>query len=818
MKKKLYSLLTLFFFVSSLAYASQIVTIDVFRGLSTNPKSDKQKDGSHTKFTNAYISDGNVNVVKGRDRLSSSAHADTVVNMMCYYESSSGTKKIVVKESDEVVTYDTDGTNRTQIASTLTNEATDCVQEGNSLYWNSSTDGLYKWTGSGSAAAVGSVSAPSTVDFGSTTGDGGMTAGNDAIVIPKQTALTNYWKGSSSTGSCVRDFAQISPFVDGDSCDQVDCTNTNTDPGSHGSGTCFDTTNFTKNCATSTTYKYVVTKNSSIWGIESEASSSDDATLLGNNIVTVSGTNTFIGWSDSSCTSGNQHTYAVDVITEYTGKKTRTTGTLASAPSAPFDGYCIYRTVAGGTDYFKLGCVTGGGTAYMDGKPDVVLGDPLDTTIDTIAPPAARYIETYKGTLFAAQGNTISFTRLPLAAATNADTYWLATDKILLSADNNITGMQKTSNALLIFTNKNTYELTGFGAQSFRLKVIAQGVGAVSDETIEVDTNGDVFAFNGTLGLYKIRTFEQPQDDLSGSVIDQDRVKIIRVSSPDIDDVFLGTDGSISLDPANYPASHAYYDSDNDLYFLYIGQDCFIFDNANQAWSYLPGTKMIASVYRKSANATGQGVLVDNLGYFFNNWKGYENGIESGTVTGAPTASTASTLTDSTATFNTTNDGLKGLWVILDNGTSIQYRQISSNTGTALTVSSNWTVNPTTADTYYVAYIMFNAKTKQYTFQKPPKLTQLQALTIVNNLAATTQNLRIWVYTDKSTTPISFSSSTAYATVDLSASKINKLGFGHLGSWAEFEMRSFVYNTSNSIVSPIDIINYSAQLVPKEDL
>lgn len=768
---------------------------------------DKIEDGSFTVFENLYIEDGSIQVIKGRDRLNAAAHADTVVKGMWYYENAAGsTKKIIVKESDEIVSYDTDGTNRTSLLGSLTNEWTDCKQVGDSLYCTSTTDGLYKWTGSGSAAAIAAVAAPSAEDFAATTGLGGMTPGLDIIPAEKGTSVQVETTGSiqyhPNANTCYNPLTTTQfSAVSGTTTTAAAVTSASTD--------------YLSSAQTTSTYSYKTTSHNSFWGIESEASAADTATLSGASTFDVTCDETFVNYPSSTTCAANATLNCISqsFLINEDGRETRTTASSAAAPSAPFNEYCYYRTAAGGEDYFLAFCSKTFSGTINDGKPDVALTRPLDTTIDTITPPAYRYIEEYKGALFLAEGETIQFTRLPVGATTDADKYWLETDKIKTGKNLPLTGLHTVANSMLITTEDTIQELSGFGVDSFRLRNVASGIGCVSDETIETDENGDVICFDGTKGVYKLRLLAQLTDDATGAEVDQPRTKFVKISSPYLDSVFQGNDSEIDLDPSTYSASHAYYDSDNGLYWLFIGQHAFIFNNANSQWTYVPATDMDASVWRKSPTSLGVGTLIDNVGFTYENWTEYENGIESGTVTGHPTSSTNSTVTDSTATFNTTSDGLKGLWIYLDNENG-EWRQISSNTGTAITVSSNWTVNPTTADTYYVAYIRTNFKTKQYRFVDHTKKSKVDYFYIAHNKSASTQNMDVLAYMGKET--VAFN---AY-TINLATNYLDKVAtpMGDKDGFWQFEGISYVYSTSASIAPPIDIITIYAEAKERDEI
>lgn len=788
-KRIIASLLFLSLLTTSPAIAETVV-IDKFIGLVRSPSSDKIPDGAHDKFENVYVYHDNLEVVKGRQRLNSTAASDPVINGTYYYENAAGTtKKLVVAEATNVVVYDTDGTNRTVIKSGATNELHDFTQVSNTLYFTSTTDGLFKWAGSGSAAAVGSVAAPSTVDFSASTVTGGLTPG---LPIGVTAAL-------ESDSSCA-----ISPSTTATGCVSLVSKDDGGINVTADSGTL-------EQAGTSSTYSYKVTSFSAALGIESEASTVDTVSLKGDDVFTWSGT------SCSACDPSSPYdTYnsnccsSIQYVTA--GQQTSTTGTLASVPSAPFTGYRLYRTVAGGSDYFLLGYQTTG--TYTDGKPDASLGDPFDTTIDTITPPAFRYLESYKNILFTAEGVEVGFSHSPVNAGTDVDTYWQATDKITIDGRKPITGLHRSADSLLVFTENSIQELTGFGSDNFKLSNLAEGIGAVTDETIETDFQGDIIFFAGTRGVYKLRTFQQPQDDLTGATIkDNVRVSLIKISAPFLDPVFTGQDTGIVLSPSDYTTAHAYYDQDNNLYFLYIGQHCFVYDNVTSNWSYIPATKMKASVYRRSPNAVGQGVIWDDLGFVFDNWRTYSNGALSGTVTGTATASTGTTLSDSTATFNTTGDGLKGLWVYLDNE-SPEYRQITSNTATQITVSSAWTVNPITTDHYYIQYIKPEWKTKQYSPVKAPQSSRAVYFWIIANPTSQTQNLDIYSFENRDVNAINATTANLTKTVqvvNLAQKQIFKLNTPMNSSWIQWGFRAFVHNTSATVSPSVSINSYALE-------
>jgi len=574
--------------------------------------------------------------------------------------------------------------------------------------------------------------------------------------------------------------------------------------------------------ATSSTYKYKIVKYNDAVGIESEPSTANSVSLSGASTFDVSCTSLFTEYIGSTNCSNNATSRCLtqEFNINFDTKKTSTTATLAAAPSAPFNVFRIYRTLAGGSDSYFLNSEKDTG-AITDGTSDSDLGAALDTTIDTIDPPSFRYIENYKGTIFLAEDRSLRFSRIPVELDTDVDKYWLETDEIQIGGErSNATGLHNTSNSLLIFTNNSIQELTGFGVDSFRLQTLVQGIGTISDEAIETDNNGDIIFFAGLQGVYKIAVGVQATTNVAGEAVGRPSSQLTRLSTPDMDDIFAGIDDEINLDPADYDDADAYYDLERDLYFLFIGEDGFIFDNANLTWSHINGIQSEESLYVKQADTTGQGYILDDQGFFYKNFRTFTTGVTSGTVTGTPTSSTNTTLVDSGATFLTTNSGLLGQWVIVDNSTSLQYRRISANTATDLTISEAWDTNPTTSDTYFIAYIIPDIRSKQYNFAKPPRESQVQYFVLVHNKADSTQSLQLLSFIDKKST----AQESTPITIDLAGDGqgnfedfIEKENLDMRSPWIQINLRTFIYNISNTINPPLDIVNYTFEVFAREN-
>src|SRR3990167_365029 len=81
------------------------------------------------------------------------------------------------------------------------------------------------------------------------------------------------------------------------------------------------------------------------------------------------------------------------------------------------------------------------------------------------------------------------------------------------------------------------------------------------------------------------------------------------------------------------------------------------------------------------------------------------DGPTSGTETGTVTASSATSITDTTAAFYATGDDLLGISAtVIHTSTTHESQQISSNASTALTTDT-WTTTPVVGTTYYVGAI-----------------------------------------------------------------------------------------------------------------
>jgi hypothetical protein len=112
----------------------------------------------------------------------------------------------------------------------------------------------------------------------------------------------------------------------------------------------------------------------------------------------------------------------------------------------------------------------------------------------------------------------------------------------------------------------------------------------------------------------------------------------------------------------------------------------------------------------EDANANPHVHLGGYFGQTFRLWDGDNDGVFEGTLSGTVTGATSTTLTDSTATFDTTGAGLKGRYLYVKDTTgNIQRRRIGSNTATVLTLDTGLTfsITPNTNFTYVIGGIQW---------------------------------------------------------------------------------------------------------------
>jgi hypothetical protein len=119
-------------------------------------------------------------------------------------------------------------------------------------------------------------------------------------------------------------------------------------------------------------------------------------------------------------------------------------------------------------------------------------------------------------------------------------------------------------------------------------------------------------------------------------------------------------------------------------------------------------------------------------------WDTDNDGVVRGTRQGAVSSATSTTLTDSTATFDTVGAGLKERIVcaVASNGSTYQRRRITGNTATQLTVDTAWSVTPNTTYTYVIGAPMFEWETA---WSQGPNPFYKRRLRFLSTMAKSTQ-------------------------------------------------------------------------------
>ena len=108
--------------------------------------------------------------------------------------------------------------------------------------------------------------------------------------------------------------------------------------------------------------------------------------------------------------------------------------------------------------------------------------------------------------------------------------------------------------------------------------------------------------------------------------------------------------------------------------------------------------------------------LGDYVGYAYRDHKNTNDGLATG-FNGTATSGAFGSLTDSTAAFTTTGEGLSGYMVRIIDGTGEgQEKVIASNTATEIVPETNWTTPPDATSVYTVAGIDAYWRSKDYDF------------------------------------------------------------------------------------------------------
>lgn len=783
------------------------VTVDKYKGLQRNPAADKIEDGAFTKLDNAFIQDGNLRVVRGRDKMNTTAHTDTTVNGMFYYERPSNIVDPTALwhcDSPPGILVDAVGIyNLTQGTSACSGNSTikkygdssiDCTGAADYVYaadsdtWvfsNDATVEFYVYFDTvGADQVLWSQQADASNFLELALDENGAT---DRLTFEVEvggvTTMQMFWNWTPAATTWyhiafVKDGNDYEIFVDGVSLG----TQTDTD-----------------------TYPNI--DSQLLWGFGRTLGGGTNALFCDCKFDEMRIDN------DEALYTANFTALTAPFDLEYDT-------TVQKLVVAESDDIVVYDTdgtnrtvIAQGLTDKSWDFMQVGNKLYAlntdDGQYAWMGVDGSMMTINANT-PKFNYMEEYKGFVFACENRDLRFSNA-IGSLVSDDETWSESDHYLIGFNQyTCTGLAKTANGLAIFSPNSVQEVYGDDASTFQIRNIVNGVGTPADATIVSDEHGDLIWFGGVQGVFKLITGRSNLTDSSGVRVNRGDYAVLNISE-ELSTVFQGTDNQIVLDPDDYDTANAYYDITNNLYWLFIDTHAFVYDNANDAWFHIPGIVTKSSIFAYSTSElNGKAYLLDDQGFFYENWTGFENGVASGTVTGHPTAGTSNTLTDSTATFYTTGSGLAGAWVILDTGSGLEYQQIASNTGTQLTIVNTFATTPTTAHTYYVGYIMVDVLTKQYALAKPPGITLVQAIDLMHNKSDAAQNVTLSWYSDKSET------ADGTDVHDFQTNYWDRSTMHSRGFWIQLGMRTNVYNTSNDISDPFDLISYGFKAIGKD--
>lgn len=201
-----------------------------------------------------------------------------------------------------------------------------------------------------------------------------------------------------------------------------------------------------------------------------------------------------------------------------------------------------------------------------------------------------------------------------------------------------------------------------------------------------------------------------------------------------LNSVDLGVNLALTVDGINTTnikrCQSVFYEAQGWLMMIYASRD-FLGDGCDRILVYDKATgqwiiwKIFANCISIMEEVDDDGQTVKSPwigtvgGFIYKLMSGYNLGATSGTLTGTIGSLGTNTLTDATATFNTTEDGLEDVYCsrFTASGEFIEERRILSNTATVLTMATNWTTAYTAGETYEVGSLRWGWKSKVFDFK-----------------------------------------------------------------------------------------------------
>ena len=391
-------------------------------------------------------------------------------------------------------------------------------------------------------------------------------------------------------------------------------------------------------------------------------------------------------------------------VTTTAGNQRVTLNASAIAATEQFDRIRIYRTKAGGTQYYELADVTPANfdSGQTDGTPDASLV--TISTIHTAAgasntdrPAAATDIVFHRGRIHViglsgarsrhrwSQLNSYSFN------STTTARHDVESD----DGDNLYRGFS-FDGGLVLFKDHSIHLMNGdVDELSFTWQVASNrdaGVGAYCPFTAVATPIGIIF--QGECGIYVFRPGMSRPQIISGS---------IQSTLEDLDYAYRllfvgGYDPCLRAYLLSVTPSGQTENTITLVYFIDTGHwGEFRYGMGNirpSVWAQITNSSSRQKAY-----------FGETEGYVYETETSNDSdGVSSGTESGTVTSGSSTTLTDSTAAFRTTGDGIRDLSATIQTGTgTYETQEISSNTATELTTAS-WTTTPA-SQSYWVGAI-----------------------------------------------------------------------------------------------------------------
>lgn len=328
----------------------------------------------------------------------------------------------------------------------------------------------------------------------------------------------------------------------------------------------------------------------------------------------------------------------------------------------------VYRTVAGGSTFLFHSTRSAPFSAFNDTTADASLGSALASTTRVQITDISDIADRNDRIFFIRKNDPLLYYTI---SGKRTETESSAT----LAALNNFevpVALARTLNSLIVLGEKSIQVLFGDRAENYSLARVESNAGCMARASVRVFE--DVVYFLGNRKVYAFDGINPPVDISTDDIL------------PTIRD---------DIDWTKMDAVHADIDVANREYLLTYRRTGSYNDRVLR---YRIDTKEwyqdddVVSCFGELDNASDTPTLFhsDDMGYCYERRKNhFHAGLSVGTLSGTATGGSTTTLIDSGADFDTTADGLVGLFVEITHATGVrETTRITSNTGTQLTFAA----------------------------------------------------------------------------------------------------------------------------------